>query len=407
MRAKALGVIGSTWGRIAACAVAFACVVAAAASHGAPAARGVQNVRFGGDQHETRVVIDLDQSAKGRVLDDGGDKAFAIALPNVAVEQDLQGNGQGLVARWAVDDAAGAARIRLDLVRPAVVRRRFLLPPADGVSTYRYVIDLAPSDNAVPAAAPAAPAAPVARGEAQPAATPVAEVTRVHLKKIIVIDAGHGGKDPGAMGAVSHEKDLTLAAARALRARLERTGRYRIVMTRDADTFVPLETRVQIARKAGADLFISLHADSDPQPGMRGATVYTLSDKGSDRVVRNVMAQNDWFINVDLPGRDKAVNQILLDLTQRATRNRSAAFAEDLLTHISDRVQLLRRSHRDAGFVVLLAPDVPAVLLEMGFITNPQDEALLNSTAKRQRFMDAVGDSIDAYFAGHTQVATR
>jgi N-acetylmuramoyl-L-alanine amidase len=404
MRAKALGVIGSTWGRIAACAAAFACVVAAAASHGAPTARGVENVRFGGDQHETRVVIDLDQSAKGRVLDDGADKAFAIALPDVAVSQDLQGNGQGLVARWAVDGAAGAARVRLDLVRPAVVRRRFLLPPADGVSTYRYVIDLAPADGA-PAPTPIVSA----RGTPapQPVATPVAEVTRLHLKKIIVIDAGHGGKDPGAMGATSHEKDLTLAAARALKARLERTGRYRIVMTRDSDTFVPLETRVQIARKAGADLFISLHADSDPQPGMRGATVYTLSDKGSDRVVRNVMAQNDWFINVDLPGRDKAVNQILLDLTQRATRNRSAAFAEDLLTHISDRVQLLRRSHRDAGFVVLLAPDVPAVLLEMGFITNPQDEALLNNSAKRQRFMDAVGDSIDAYFAGQTQVAAR
>ena len=159
-------------------------------------------------------------------------------------------------------------------------------------------------------------------------------------------------------------------------------------MTRDSDVFVPLETRVQIARRADADLFISLHSDSGPDAGMRGATVYTLSDKGSDRVARNVMAENDWFINVNLPGRDRAVNQILLDLTQRATRNRSAAFAEDLLDHIADRAQT-HRSHRDAGFVVLLAPDVPAVLLEMGFITNADDERLLNDPAERSRMMGA------------------
>jgi N-acetylmuramoyl-L-alanine amidase len=180
-----------------------------------------------------------------------------------------------------------------------------------------------------------------------------------------------------------------------------------VVMTRDSDTYVPLETRVQIARHSDADLFISLHSDSGPEASMRGATVYTLSDKGSDRVVRNVMAENDWFINVNMPGRDKSVNQILLDLTQRATRNRSAAFAENLLDHIGGGVQLVRRSHRDAGFVVLLAPDVPAVLLEMGFITNPEDEHLLNDPAKRGRFMAAVAKSIDDYFGQQTRVAAR
>ena len=232
-------------------------------------------------------------------------------------------------------------------------------------------------------------------------------VTPLHLKKVIVIDAGHGGKDPGAKGADSREKDINLAAAKALKAKLERTGRYRVVMTRDSDTFVPLETRVEIARKADADLFISLHSDSGSDPSVRGATVYTLSDKGSDRVVRGVMGQNDWFINVDLPGRDRAVNQILLDLTQRATRNRSAAFAETLLNKISDRVDLQRRNHRDAGFVVLLAPDVPAVLLEMGFITNADDEAELNDPSKRDRLMSGVAESIDDYFGQQTRLAAR
>ena len=302
--------------------------------------------------------------------------------------------------------------MKLQLTRPAQVRRRFLLPPSDGVSVYRYVIDLqsirrayAPPGSgrgrahrrAAGDPGRLAPSPPVSKRPLQP----------LHAKKVIVIDPGHGGHDPGAAGADSREKDINLAAARALKASLERSGRYKVVMTRDSDVFVPLESRVQIARRADADLFISLHSDSGPDPGMRGATVYTLSDKGSDRVVRNVMAENDWFINVDMPGRDRAVNQILLDLTQRATRNRSAAFAENLLDHIGGGVQLVRRSHRDAGFVVLLAPDVPAVLLEMGFITNPDDERLLNDPAKRGRFMGAVAKSIDDYFNEQTRIASR
>jgi N-acetylmuramoyl-L-alanine amidase len=237
-------------------------------------------------------------------------------------------------------------------------------------------------------------------------AVPITSRAPIHRRKVIVIDAGHGGHDPGAIGSDSREKDVNLAAARILKAKLERTGRYRVVMTRDSDTFVELEKRVQIARRADADLFISLHSDSGPDASVHGATVYTLSDKGSDRVARNVMSSNDWFINVNLPGRDKAVNQILLDLTQRATRNHSAAFAEDVLDRIGDRAQA-RRSHRDAGFVVLLAPDVPAVLLEMGYITNPEDERALNSASARSQLMGEVAQSIDDYFERQTRLASR
>ncbi|HEX4180565.1 MAG TPA: N-acetylmuramoyl-L-alanine amidase [Caulobacteraceae bacterium] len=365
---------------------------------------GVLNVRFGGDQNETRVVIELDKAAKGRVIEDGrGDKALTLALSDVGTAADLQGHGQGLVAAWTAQESLGDARLKLQLTRPVVVKRRFLLPPSDGVAVYRYVIDL----QSVDASAPAPAGSPRSSG-APVLVTPVSNVAPpLHLKKVIVIDAGHGGHDPGAAGAWSREKDINLAAARALKAALEKSGRYKIVMTRDSDTYVPLETRVQIARHADADLFISLHSDSGPDATVHGATVYTLSDKGSDRVVRNVMAENDWFINVDMPGRDKSVNQILLDLTQRATRNRSAAFAENLLDHIGGGVQLVQRSHRDANFVVLLAPDVPAVLLEMGFITNPEDEKLLNDPAKRGRFMGAVARSIDDYFGQQTRIAAR
>jgi len=385
---------------------ALLCACACALASGAIAGDVLQ-VRFGGDRHETRVVVELDGETKGAVISDGAaDGVLVMGLAKVSAASEPQGEGVGLVHAWTAKSAGGGAQLRLQLNHRATIVRRFLLPPSDGVSVYRYVIDLAANDQP---ATPATPGLlPAVWREPQPAAAAPAPVVKpLRLKKVIVIDAGHGGKDPGAEGSYGREKDINLAAARALKARLERGGHYRVVMTRDTDTFVPLETRVQIARAADADLFISLHSDSGASPDMRGATVYTLSDKGSDRVVRNVMSANDWFINVNLPGRDKAVNQILLDLTQRATRNRSDAFAETMLDHISDATPLQQHSHRDAGFMVLLAPDVPAVLLEMGFITNHDDEARLTNPADRRKLMNAVGDSIDAYFAQQTQVAER
>lgn len=384
------------WGRQAALAVVgvLGSLGAAIAAHGAVKG-GILKVRLGGDQAETRVVLELDRSTSGDLIaDGGGDEPLVLGLKGVSVAGDLSGRGQGLIKAWSVENASGQARLNLALTGPVVVKRRFLLAPSEGWPMYRYVIDIAAG-------------APVARRAVDPMrAQRVADKILVHTRKVVVIDAGHGGKDPGASGGRAHEKDITLAAARALKQRLERDGRYRVILTRSTDNFVPLGTRVQVARRAGADLFISLHADAGLDPETRGATVYTLSDQGSDRAARKLIT-NDWFINVSLPGRDKSVNRILLDLTQRATRNQSSAFADILVDNIGDQTELLRRSHRDAGFVVLLAPDVPAVLLEMGFITNPDDEHTLSDPGRRGRLMNAVADSIDGYFAGQTRLASR
>lgn len=367
--------------------------VAVATVQGPPPAAGVQKVRFGGDRAETRVVIDLDRAAAGKLIADGAlDQRIVIGLPNVSVSGDLQGAGHGLVKRWVIDEAGGGARLRLDLSARAEVRRRFLLPPGDGALAYRYVIDLKAID----------PAATVSQTSKLTLVSNPVKAAPLRLKKVIVIDAGHGGKDPGSLGASVHEKDVTLASAKALKARLEKTGRYQVVLTRETDTFIPLEARVQIARRADADLFISLHADSGPDVATRGASVYTLSEKGADRVAR-VLEKDDWLMKANLPGRDRAVSQILLDLSQRATKNRSAAFAQLLLDRVGEETPLLRRSHRDAGFIVLLAPDVPAVLLEMGFITNVEDERLLSNADSRARMVGAVGDAIESYFAAQVR----
>jgi N-acetylmuramoyl-L-alanine amidase len=393
-------------------ACAVACGLAAAGVAVAQSAPGANllKVRVGGDSQTARVVIELDKTTSGKLVSaEQASKHIILALPHVDIAGDMSGQGEGLVKSWAVDAAAGAARVKLDLRRDAVVKRRFLLPPGDGLNVYRYVIDLDSTDTAPPT--PTEKAAETKTILAKTAV--IAEDPQVRLppqgKKVVVIDAGHGGKDSGALGASTKEKDDTLAAAHALRDRLERTGRYKVVMTRDTDTFIPLETRVQIARRANADLFISLHADSAGSQGSdtRGASVYTLSERGADRTAKGLFGKSDWFMNVSLPGQDSATKRILLDLTQRQNVNRSSTFAEILLDKIAGATTLLRRSHRDANLMVLLAPDVPAVLMEMGFITNPDDEHALADPEHRDRVMNAVGDAIDAYFAEEARYAMR
>jgi N-acetylmuramoyl-L-alanine amidase len=424
---------------------AVGCLAFAGISHGvalgAESSAAPIKLRFGGDASSTRVVLELSEAASAEVVSDGSaDGHVVLNFSRLSVGDELDGRGKGLVKAWTLDKSHGHARLSLDLNGKGKVRRRFLLPPSDGVGVYRYVLDIEGQGGATAPAAPAARpklvqakasetiapevavdpeapvAAPVLDKTAAPDLGPVKPLRKADLRetktakaaapaarKTIVIDAGHGGHDPGALGGRSHEKDVTLAAAKMLRARLERSGRFKVIMTRDSDVYIPLEQRVKIARGANADLFISLHADSGGDPKVRGATVYTLSDHGVDRATKSVFGGG--FINVQLPGKDMSVKQILLDLTQRHTLNRSGAFAETLLEHISTRTELLRRSHRDAGYMVLLAPDVPAVLLEMGFITNPDDESNLNDHDKRERLMDSVGEAIESYFDKPVQLA--
>jgi N-acetylmuramoyl-L-alanine amidase len=384
-------------------AAAAAALAAVAVTHAASASvAGLLKVRLGGDAQATRLVMDLDQAATGRLLADGAsDGHVVLVLGNVSAQGGLSGNGQGLVRAWSVDQTSNGARLQLDLAPDAKIKGRFLLPPADGVDHYRYVVDVVAAPGQVRLTS--ARANPVAL-KLRPQITRV-DVPPMPLKKVIVIDPGHGGHDPGALGAQGYEKDVNLAAALALKARLERSPKYRVVLTREDDNYVPLEERVRIAQRAGADLFISLHSDSGGDAALKGASVYTLSDKASNRAAKFVK-QDDWFMKASLTG-DRGVQDILFDLTQRATKNRSSTFANALMSHIDGKTPVLRRSHRDAGFMVLLAPEVPAVLLEMGFVTNPDDEERLRDPAKRAQLMTAVGDSIDDYFAEATKLAAR
>lgn len=390
-------------------AVAFGCGIVAASPAVLLAGAEPVTVRFGGDQTATRVVLDLDRAVQGKLVS-GGDGARDLVLdfPKLSVD-GLDGQGRGLVGAWTLERTVTGARLKLALSKGAVVEKRFLLAPSEGAATYRYVIDLRASGSAAaltPAPRPAVAStrvAPVAVERVSTSSAPLAARPAKAGRKTIVIDAGHGGRDSGALGATAREKDMTLATAKALKAQLEKTGRYRVVMTRDSDTYVPLETRVRISRNAGANLFISLHADAGANKETRGASVYTISDRGSSVAARK--QSGDGFLNIALPGGTKAVRDILFDLTQRSTRNKSGAFADILINKVSGHAPLLTRAHRDAGFMVLLAPDVPSVLFEMGFITNAQDEALLTSTSQRNKVVAGIVSAIDEYFAREVRIA--
>ncbi|MCI5049057.1 MAG: N-acetylmuramoyl-L-alanine amidase [Rickettsiales bacterium] len=224
-------------------------------------------------------------------------------------------------------------------------------------------------------------------------------------KPIIIIDAGHGGKDVGAVarsGVI--EKDLTLSYAKAMRDELLRTGRYQVALTREDDRFLFLKDRVRIARGYQGDVFISLHADANPNPRAEGVSVYTLSEEASDAESAALAAQenqSDVIGGISLGEADEAVADILIDLATRETKNKSSDLADQLVANMDANIPLIRNPHRFAGFRVLKAPDIPSILIEMGFLTNPRDERRLISRGYRQKVARSVVRALDDYFIEH------
>lgn len=377
--------------------------VAVAANSSNSTSGDVLKVRLGGDKQQTRLVIELGKSATGQILNDNpSGETLTIGLSGLRLGQTISGNGQGLIKSWRLENIGGSVRLRLSFNGKGQVYRRFLLPPADGISAYRYVVDIIPSGSDPDINSQSEPT-PVYTSPVTSSTSYASQTKRT--KKVIVIDAGHGGHDPGASGKATKEKDVTLASALALKSALEKTGRYTVIMTRETDTYVDLTARVRIARNADADLFISLHADSGSENStVRGASIYTLSDSGSERAAKKAMVKGDWSL-AEAP-QDKIVNRILIDLSQRATKNRSSIFAQLVMDNIADSTPLMKTSQRQAGFMVLLAPDVPAVLLEMGFLTNQEDESMLNDSKHRATMMGQVAKGIDQYFSNEVRYAS-
>jgi len=221
-------------------------------------------------------------------------------------------------------------------------------------------------------------------------------------RRVVVIDPGHGGVDPGTHGKSGVlEKDVVLQFGKELAKRLRDTGRYDVYMTRDRDLFIPLRDRVAISRRHGADLFISIHADSIAKTSVSGMSVYTLSETASDKEAAALARKenlSDAIAGIDFRGESPEVAGILIDLAQRETKNYSSRFAKSVVDHARTATPLLERTHRFAGFVVLKAPDVPSVLIELGFLTNRSDEKNLTSPAWRTKVSSSLVSAVNRYF---------
>ena len=224
--------------------------------------------------------------------------------------------------------------------------------------------------------------------------------------RVIALDPGHGGVDPGAVSPHRlYEKEITLAAARELARQLDATGRYRTVLTRRVDIFVPLAKRVARARANRAELFLSIHADALPDRTMRGLSVYTLSDEASDRATAALAIRenkDDFIAGVHLSRQPRVIGAILLDLARRRTDNLSVSLARAIVAQLGRAVPLLEKPHRAAGFAVLTAPDIPSALVELGCLSNPEDERLLRQPGYQRRLARGLMQAIDDYFAART-----
>jgi N-acetylmuramoyl-L-alanine amidase len=235
------------------------------------------------------------------------------------------------------------------------------------------------------------------------AAEKVKSLVAPRHQPLIVIDPGHGGTDPGAIGySGTYEKNVTFATARTVARLLSDSGRYKVVMTRTDDEFIPLHQRVAIARAAHGDLFLSIHADAIPDEDVRGASVFTLSEKASDAAAAALADREngaDSVAGIDLGSQPPEVSSILIDLARRQTNNLSIGLAKEIVSQLGRRVRLLENSHRAAGFAVLKAPDIPSALVEMGCLSNQQEDKLLRTAAYRDKVAGGIVQSIDAYYS--------
>jgi N-acetylmuramoyl-L-alanine amidase len=361
----------------------------------ATAATGASVVQ---DGTATRFTLSTAEAPGFSLFTLGNPPRVVIDLPGLAWSGGEPPAGAGLVRAMRVGlNRPGVTRVVLDLARPVSVDRAEVVATGSG---HALEVALSPAPESVFLRQAASSTAPRAAGGGQGEATP-------SRKPLVMLDPGHGGRDPGAIGRRrTQEKHVALAAALELRRLLEKSGRVRVAMTRTRDVFVPLPDRVRAAQRAQADLFVSIHADALDDPSVRGASVYTLSERASDplaeRVARNEN-QADRFAGPNFAGVTPEAARILISLVRRETLNGAARMARITVSSLARDVPMLPNSHRFASFVVLKAPDVPSVLVEMGFLSNPQDEAALQRPDHRRLVAAAMARAIETW-CGETGV---
>jgi N-acetylmuramoyl-L-alanine amidase len=383
------------------------------------------DARLAGDAKQTRFVLDLDKPIQFRAFTLADPYRVVVDIPQVDFRLPAEAGttGRGLIQAFRYGLVMpGGSRIVFDLTGPARIAKSYVLEAANGQPP-RLVLELEQVDRTGFVQSLAAESRPELRPALSVAADPVVAMKTAvpepaaaapappDSRPVVVIDPGHGGVDNGTQAGGENEKDLVLGFGLALRDRIEKAGKYRVVMTREDDTFIPLADRVTIARNQSAALFVSIHADALP-PGegdAQGATIYTLSDKASDaEAERLAEAENraDAIGGVKLTEEPAEVADILIDLVRRETRTFSNRFARQLMSEMKASVRMHKHPLKSAGFKVLKAPDVPSVLVELGYASNKDDLEHMKSDSWRARTVGSMAQAIDVFFAKRVAGAT-
>ncbi len=412
MGSKPMAVRAAGWALLGLCLVASAAAAADAPASPPPADSFpvATDARVGGDESQTRFVMDLDRKIDLHVFTLADPYRVVIDIPQVRFQlpPNTGERGRGLIKSFRYGLVmAGGSRVVLDVGKPVRVDKAFVVDAADSAPA-RLVLDLAATDRDSflrKIAQQEKQDEKLVRAESAPAAAQ--QASSADPRPLVVLDPGHGGIDTGTKAPTGEaEKDIVLDVAKRLRDRIEQSGKYRVLLTRDDDTFIPLADRVRIARNAGAALFVSIHADSLPhkEGDAQGATVYTLSETATDPAAARLAEEEnraDVIAGVDLKSEPDDVAGILIDLAQRETKTFSVQFAHKLVGDMRDTMRLHKDPIKSAGFRVLRAPDVPSVLVELGYVSNKQDLQSLLSDNWRDHAADCMARAIDSYFSTH------
>jgi len=362
------------------------------------------DLRIGGDDKQARFVVDLNRKIELAAFTLADPYRVVVDLPQVNFKLSAKAGTQsrGLVKAYRYGlIMQGGSRIVLDTKGPVRIEKAFVLDAAEGQPA-RLVLDLAAIDRAAFMRNIPLQTRPGHNTGAKPNEPPVK--ADGDTRPLVVVDPGHGGIDNGTKGSGGElEKDIVLAFSQALREKLESGGKYRVAVTRTDDSFIPLSERVRFARTRGAALFISIHADALPRKeGLaEGATVYTLSETASDaEAARLAETENkaDVIAGVDLTAEPNDVANILVDLAQRETKTFSMQFARTVVDELKSAARMHKHPLKSAGFKVLTAPDVPSVLIELGYMSTKDDLKQLNSPAWRARTAQAVVKAVETFF---------
>ena len=358
-----------------------------------------------------RIVVESEKKIDPKIFTLENPKRLVMDIPSATIirsvqKKDFKSGSVVSKVRFGKPDQ-NTARMVIDLGND-ITESHFVLPPENSKGIWRFVLDLKPStpvkQNSLKTTASAKVLLDASKvqkkiGTEKKQSTGLLPFNK--SKKVVMLDAGHGGQDPGAISKNGHfEKDLTLKMAKETKVLLEKAG-YKVVLTRDRDVFITLRGRVKKAHEAKADLFISIHADSARNTKARGLSIYTISEKASDKeaaALADRENKSDILLGMDLDDYQQEVSSVLIDLAKQDTMKESRKYADAVVKEMQRTVQLLPNAHRFAGFAVLKSPNIPSVLLEMGYMSNAHEEREMQKAAYRKKLGQALVRAVDAYF---------